>query len=60
MIATVEGAITPGSWLVRDTAGRLHRVAGAADWRRGESVLVVEGWIVGRAGSTGAAAVYEV
>ena len=60
MIATIERATVPGSWLVRDQAGRLHRVASTADWRRGESVLVVEGWIVGRAGSTGAAAVYEV
>lgn len=60
MIATVERAITPGAWLVRDTAGRLHRVSGTADWRRGESVLVVDGWIVGRAGSPGTVAVYEV
>ena len=57
MIATIERAVTPGAYLVRDTAGRLHRVAGAADWRRGASVLVVEGWIVGRAGSAGAGGV---
>ena len=60
MIATIERAVTPGAYLVRDQAGRLHRVAAVADWRRGETVLVVEGQIIGRAGAAGTVAVYEV
>lgn len=60
MIATIDRAAGPGAWLVRDQAGRVHRVMAAADWRRGEVVLVVDGQIVGQAAVPPPAAVYEV
>ena len=60
MIATIDRAAGPGAYLVRDQAGRGHRVAAAADWRRGEVVLVVDGWIVGRAGAMVDVPIYEV
>ena len=60
MIATVERSQAAGVYLVRDQAGRLHRVMATAEWRRGEVVLVVDGWIVGPAAVPPPAAVYEV
>lgn len=60
MIATIDRAVGAGIYLVRDQAGRGHRVMATAEWRRGEVVLVVDGWIVGPAAVPPPAAVYEV
>ena len=47
---TIERAVTPGWWIIKDDSGRRHKVASPDLWRRGERVAVVGGQIVGHAG----------
>ncbi len=49
-IATVEQSLDVGWWLVRDQAGRRWRVASDHEWRVGDMVVVLAGYVVGSAG----------
>lgn len=60
MTGTIESGILPGWYLVRDQANRKHRVASQELWRRGERVTVIDGVIIGKAGTVQTTATYEV
>ncbi len=46
---TIVSAVTPGWWIIKDDAGRRHRVASPDAWRRGQRVVVVGGQVIGQA-----------
>jgi hypothetical protein len=60
MTGVIASSILPGWYLVRDQAGRQHRAASQELWRKGEKVTVIDGVIVGRAGTLQTTATYEV
>ena len=59
-IGTVSKQSTPGFWLVKDKSGRIVVGASALQWRGGDSVVVVEGQIVGKAGKVANPKIFEV
>jgi len=60
MVATVQTQLSKGLWTVTDMAGRVSRVEGDGDWRKGDKVAVISGRIVGRAGKQKISAIYQV
>ena len=60
MTGTIKSAILPGWYLVEDQSKRLHRAASQDLWRKGERVTVIDGVIVGRAGTAKTTDIYEV
>jgi len=58
--ATVTASSAPGFWLVADSMGRPFRVASGEQWRPGDTVAVIGGQIVGRAGKKNNPKIYEV
>jgi hypothetical protein len=57
---SIDKTLTPGIYLVRDHAGKLHRAVSVDLYRRGDRVTVVDGAIVGPAGATAPTRIYEV
>lgn len=60
MIATIEHSIMPGAYLVKDKSGRKYRVHSPEFWRRGESVQIADGHIIGKAVSQPVTTTVEV
>jgi len=58
--AVITGHASPGFWLVADSLGRPFTVASGEQWRRGDTVAVIGGQIVGRAGKKDNPKTYEV
>ena len=56
----ITGFHSPGFYLLRDLLGRAFLAASGEQWRVGDSVAVVSGQIVGRAGTAPAIKTYSV
>lgn len=57
---TITGQSASGWWTVTDSMGRQVVAASAEQWRPGDSVAIIGGQIVGRAGRVAVPKTYEV
>lgn len=57
---SIDRALTPGVYLVRDRISRITRAESPVLYRRGDRVTVINGQIVGLAGNQPQPQVYEV
>ena len=58
--ATITRQAEPGRYLATDDSGRSRLVRTGETWRAGDRVRAIAGVVVGRAGRSGTATVYEV
>ncbi len=59
-VATITGQSSPGFWLAADSMGRPSIVASGEQWARGDTVAIIGGQIIGRAGKISNPSTYEV
>lgn len=57
---TITSQSSSGWWTVTDSMGRQVVASSNEQWRPGDSVAIVSGQIVGRAGTAAAIKTYEV
>lgn len=60
MLAIVRRRIQPGAYLVADRSGRAYRAESQESYRPGQSVVVLDGQIIGRAAAPTITRTYEV
>ncbi len=56
----IVSAVSPGWWIVEDSAGRKYRAAGSGLYRKNDRVVILAGQIVDAAGTAKTAEVHQV
>jgi len=59
-VVTITSRTSPGFWLVADSMGRSFIVASGEQWISGDTVAIVGGQIIGRAGKISNPSTYNV